>query len=943
MNSTNRNLKISLACASLMLVVGAAVQLFSIQTQRQQTALMDALEQSSEYVITNTGETQACASVFSGQVLWDCKGSSCTRQEAMECLQTTETLSAFAQEDEVQGDVAGVYDVVNPEQCRRPGVGYTGQSGCWSKRKISVVGSPRFYTLDPAGNALDAGQFTKAAHNDLADKWRQYDVSKGEIVKWAIALKNNSSAPVSDTYMFSIGKVIEAPKGVPADSKTPLCEAQLNELNKFGNMVQVPRTIFSGKPYSLAAGQQKLVHAEWKPTKADCGLYQIDLGASDFQGSAGKTACSNPTADSVIAAAFVRVVGCEDTSLSCSSATFRNENGTAPITSAKPNELVSIKITLTKSPAEIGATAPVYVLPQFGPNLTYVNYIIPVEDSHRCVKLSDSVQCSFDASSKDKEMTLIARVGSKVVAGNTINLPIKVTYKGVDVTKAATSAKSNCSPTLTVGDIQKQTISCTKTFYNPVRQADGTYRVPATMKITATGGIPANLNIKDFALMIGASPTSFSGSLKSLLPQIANFPCKDLGLTFPGSLNNQIGFACNLSPLAFSNSVATYNYGFVATKGSNIKETLTNVVQVFSGDTKLTECLATVAIPAKPVAQSCTYVYSDWVDQYRTDHIKPIDKNSPKSLSTITIPQGSAAEKVKIIYEYRPLRDKTSANTSGIAEFSREANPGRCAPQANEEVLMYLATENALSRQVTAVHRFNDNKIADALVDPSAKGTKTFEFSLNPGVYSLNARWAGDGTIYCTRDASINPAACKTNGQNILGEFVKDLTYKYKSDLTNPSSPVITYDTAVKEAPKYGPLCKWNGSYQVRTGWCIVGQNTVSPAAQLQTIELNLTNTRVFGSTDIEIYVNGAKQTINGSSRIVVPARGSKLVKFNYLNAYPQKTVLEIKSLTAGGTKITRLNVTVQGKSIYTSVLAKDITREGVKYEYGTSSAPKAN
>ena len=944
MNSTDRNLKISLACASLMLVVGASVQLLSVQTQRQQAALFKKLSDSSEYVITNTGDNQACASLESGQVLWECSKSTCNRQEALECLQATETLAAFAQDSDQDikqlGDVAGIQDVADPTQCSRPGVGYTGQSGCWSKRKLSVIGSPRFYTLDTAGNAIDAGQFTRAAHNNLSDTWRQYDVKKGESIKWAIALKNNSSMPVSDTYMFSIGKVTEAPLGVPTDSKTPLCEAQLNELNKLQNMAQVPRTIFSGKPYTLAAGEQKLVYAEWKPTKADCGLYQLDLGASDFQGSTGKTQCSSPTSQSVIAAAFVRVVGCEDTSLTCSNASFIS--GPSPISNAKPGETVSIKITLSKSPVEIGATDPVYVLPEFGPDLEYKTYVIPLgNNTIKCIKLSNSIQCSLDAKSNLKEITLVAQVSAKAVAGNTIKLPIKVTYKGVDVTTAL-GGKNNCQPQLTISDVEKQLITCTKNFYNPVLQAGGTYRIPATMKIMVQGSIPPSLNIKDHASMFGDSPTSFSGSLKSLLPQIPNFSCTDLGRTFPGQPNNQIGFACNVSNLAFSNNTATYNYGFVATKGSNIKETLTNTVEVFSGDRKLTTCIASVTIPVKPSVETCNYKYSAWVDQYRTDHVKPIDKNSPKTLSLFTVPQGSA-RKVKVIYEYRPLRDKSSVNSRGIEEFTRETNPGRCAPQANEETLMYLATENTLVKQVTAVHRFEDNKIADALVDPNVKGSKTFDFSLNPGVYSLNARWAGDGTIYCTRNALINPAACKTNGQNVLGEFIKDPNYTYKSDLTNPNSPTITYNTAIKEAPKYGPLCKWNGSYQVRTGWCIVGENTVSPTSAVQSISLTLSNNALLGNAGVEVYVNGSKQTINGSTTVVLPARGTKTVKFNYLNTYPQKTVVEIRSLSSSTAKITEFNVMAQGKTIYTSVLSKVITKEGVKYEYSSNTIPETN
>ena len=950
MNNTNRNLKISVACASLMLVVGAAVQLFSVQTQRQQASLMNALEQGSEYVITNTGDTQACASVSSGQVLWDCKGASCTRQETVECLKTTETLSAFAQEDDVQGDVAGVYDVVSPDQCTRPGVGYTGQGGCWSKRKISVVGSPRIYSaLDSTGTAIDAGQFNKGAHNDLSVTARQYDVSKNEVVKWAIALKNNNSSSVSDTYMFSIGKITEAPKGTAANSKTPLCEAQLNELNKTNNLVQVPRTIFSGRPYTLAAGQQKLIHGEWKPTTADCGLYQLDLGASDFQGAAGKTQCSSPSADSVVAAAFVRVVGCESAPpLSCSSAVFKNGSGTATISSAKPGETVYIDISLSKSPKEIGATEPVYVTPQFGSNLEYQTYLYPVEFTQRCTKTGTSVQCTFDANSTYKTITLVAKVSQNAIAGSTITLPIKVTYKGVDVTNLSNmtkeASKDACSPTLTVAGTQTQSISCTKAFGIPVLQNDGTYRVPSTMRITATGSVPANLNVKDFAIMRTKDATKYSGTIKSLLPQVANFACINLGRTEPNGPSNTIQFNCQVSPQAFVGSAgvvtstATYNYGFEATKGNSDIETLSNTVQVYSGNTMLTDCKAAVAIPAKPVEASCKYIYSDWVEQFRADHTKPEDRNSPKTLSTITVPQGANNQKVKIIYEYMPVRDVTSSTAAGVPEFQATANPARCAPQANEEALMYLATENTVTRQLTAVQRFDDNKIADALSDPSAKRTKTFDFGLNPGVYSLNARWAGDGTVYCTRDSAINPAACKTNGQNILGEFIKDANYKYKSDLTNPASPMITYSTAVNEAPKYGPLCKWSGSYKVRAGWCLVEtKETIQPTGQVQSIEITLSNGSLFVGSAVEISVNGAKQTIDGSNSVVIPARNTKAVKFNYLNNYPQKTLVLIKSL-GGATKAKKLNVTSNGTTIYTSVTEKDVTTSGVTYEYASGN-----
>jgi hypothetical protein len=941
MNNVNRNLKISIACASLMLVVGAAVQLFSVQTQRQQTALMESLEQGSQYVITNTSNAQACASVSSGQVLWECKGSTCSRQETMECLNATETLSAFA-EDATQassmpdGDVAGVNDVVNDQLCTRPGVGYTGQSGCWSKRKLSVVGSPRLYfMLDSAGTAIDAGQFNKGAHNDLSVTSRQYDVSKNESVKWAIALKNNSSSSVSDTYMFSIGKVTEAPKGVAANSKTLLCEAQLNELNKASNLVQVPRTIFSGKPYTLAAGQQKLIHGEWKPTKADCGLYQLDLGASDFQGSTGKTQCANPTADSVVAAAFIRVVGCDTTPLSCSNAVFKNENGTATISSAKPGEVVSINISLSRSPKEIGATAPVYVTPQFGPNLSYMTYIYPVEPTQRCTKTGDAVQCTFDANSTYRDITLVAKVSPTVAAGTSITLPIKVMYQGVDVTNVATATKGNCSPSLTVTTSQGQTISCTKTFANPVLQTDGTYRVPATVKITATGGVPANLNVKDFAIMrlSDTSTTTYSGTIKSILPLVDSFSCRDWGRTYPNGPSNQIQFGCQVTPQSFVNNVATYNYGFTATKGTINKETLSNTIQVFSGTTKLAECNAVVTVPAKPVPTTCNYIYSAWVEQYRADHAKPTDRNSPKALTTITVPQGASGQKVKVIYEYMPVRDNLGTAATGIAEFQAEANPARCAPQANEETLMYLSTENTVSKQITAVHRFADNKKTDGVTE-----NKKFEFALNPGVYSLNARWAGDGTIYCTRDAAINPAACKTNGQNILGEFIKDLNYKYKADLTNPASPMITYNTAIKEAPKYGPLCKWSGSYKVRAGWCLVEpMQTIQPIGEVHSIEVTLSNSAMFVGSAVEILVNGVKQTVDGSTTVMVPANSTKVVKFNYLNKYPQKTLVLIKSL-GGTSKVKKLNVTRNGASIYTSIAEKDVTATGVTYEYATSN-----
>jgi hypothetical protein len=58
-----------------------------------------------------------------------------------------------------------------------------------------------------------------------------------------------------------------------------------------------------------------------------------------------------------------------------------------------------------------------------------MTYIYPVDPTQRCTKTGDAVQCTFDANSTDRDITLVAKVSPTVAAGTSITLPIKVMYQ----------------------------------------------------------------------------------------------------------------------------------------------------------------------------------------------------------------------------------------------------------------------------------------------------------------------------------------------------------------------------------------------------------------------------------------------------------------------------------------------------------------------------------
>ncbi len=327
MNSNNddRNFKLALGCATLVLIVASAVQIFSFKLSESRLVYAPSEVQGEMYIIANMQGTQACASVQTGQVLWECAGETCTSDEIKECTSSSTALAGVTENSPLQvteevgvdmssqeGQVAGDYDAAPESLCSRPGVGYTGQGGCWSKNKLSVIVGPQMYDLGTLGVPTNVTQFSKGASRDLNDSFRKYDVSKGEVVRFGIKMKNNSTAPITDNYEFFISKVTQAPIGVPVTSTTPLCEAQFNKLNADRNTSQSGRLIFSGRTYTMLPGQEKLLTAEWKPTNTDCGVYQLDLGSEAF-GQPGKTGCANPSTGRVIAASFIRVIGCTTT------------------------------------------------------------------------------------------------------------------------------------------------------------------------------------------------------------------------------------------------------------------------------------------------------------------------------------------------------------------------------------------------------------------------------------------------------------------------------------------------------------------------------------------------------------------------------------------------------------------------------------------------------
>jgi hypothetical protein len=324
------------------------------------------------------------------------------------------------------------------------------------------------------------------------------------------------------------------------------------------------------------------------------------------------------------------------------------------------------------------------------------------------------------------------------------------------------------------------------------------------------------------------------------------------------------------------------------------EEVSLSMLVLYNGKTTGGSCTKTLKVQSNTL--SCEYKpMSTWIEQSRRYDGKGnyFDNNSPARLRTFTIPQSSTKKQVKVRYELAPIGDKTIMSSNGA-----------CGPQSNEEAEIYVVGENLMNRTFFGGYRFKDNSYGDTILNKVTNPTplkplvheQTLE--LAPGSYSIISKWQGDGEDFWDTDIA---------------------NAKYLVDAKNESKGQVTYDDAIKNPERYGPLCNWAGSYRVRASYCIVdeGQNH---AQQLERAVVTIKNNDITnGDFVASIAVNGISLIQqNSNPSIKVEPGKTETFEFVYQNPFPQTSVLEISehpSSKAKGTLVGALVVKVTTNS----------------------------
>jgi hypothetical protein len=123
----------------------------------------------------------------------------------------------------------------------------------------------------------------------------------GEEVSFRVKVKNTTNGTLTNVpYKFKVDKVIEAPPGTPVD--LGLDEATMWDIHAKFDSKQVKTFYDENLKFNINPGEEKYIYGKWIPTNDQCGIHQLDMILAD--------AYPNNTCSPILAAGFVKVVGC---------------------------------------------------------------------------------------------------------------------------------------------------------------------------------------------------------------------------------------------------------------------------------------------------------------------------------------------------------------------------------------------------------------------------------------------------------------------------------------------------------------------------------------------------------------------------------------------------------------------------------------------------------
>ena len=432
MENVNRKIYLVLAGAFIMALIAASTYLaFSKPKIPEPTKLMPL----KDFAIAATINGTACVQIDNGEVLWNCSGSICTSTEIETCLNNSKSYAQFLNNEvtltsqssasvvDMQESVAGISDV----SCSNQSSAITGQLGCLSSQKVSVVGPPKTFSgtvQDPQNKKA----FSALASNKVYDSARFYDVTKEESVKLGIDLRNNSTQQVNDKYTFLVQKVTQAPIGTFSSSNTALCSEQLVNLEEENDIELKQHFVQSDLDYVIEPKKSVFIGGAWKPSTNDCGLYRVSISANTFKDENAKSCPANKPNSDVVAMAYVRVAG-NCTFAQCDRIEIISDNEQAPkANSIKPGDNIKVRMYLNKSPKESNSDSNIVAELNYTASLSYVDHT--KQPDINCVNSTNKVNCTFNNNSPAKFVELQFKIAENILPNEKIELSMNVFQNG---------------------------------------------------------------------------------------------------------------------------------------------------------------------------------------------------------------------------------------------------------------------------------------------------------------------------------------------------------------------------------------------------------------------------------------------------------------------------------------------------------------------------------
>lgn len=432
MENVNRKIYLVLAGAFIMALIAVSTYLaFSKPKIPEPTKLMPL----KDFAIAATINGTACVNTNNGDVLWNCANSTCTSSEIESCLNNAKSYAQFMNNEitltsqssasaiDIQESVAGISDV----SCSNQSSAITGQLGCLSSQKVSVVGPPKTFSgtvQDPKNKRA----FSALASNKVYDSARFYDVTKNESVKLGIDLRNNSTNQINDKYTFLVQKVTQAPIGMFSSSNTALCSEQLVNLEEKNDIELKQHFVQSDIDYKIEPKKSVFIGGEWKPSTNDCGLYKVSISANTFKDEHAKACPANKPNSDVVAMAYVRVAG-NCTFAQCDRIEIISDNEQAlKANNLKAGDNIKVRMYLDKSPKEINLGSNIVAELNYPSSLNYVDFT--KQPDINCVNSANKINCTLSNNSPVKFVELKFKVAENLLPNEEIKLGMNVLQNG---------------------------------------------------------------------------------------------------------------------------------------------------------------------------------------------------------------------------------------------------------------------------------------------------------------------------------------------------------------------------------------------------------------------------------------------------------------------------------------------------------------------------------